>query len=221
MSLNFTTLSPFFVIIRSLNSSTVRSLPRVLIVSSVLSPSILPEGSSTFSRVTALRTSSGVSPYAASLAGSIFILMASFFDPHTLTALTPEMVCSLSLKLSSAYWLTSIMFLVSLLSVTAKMGCASASAFWTTGGSTSWGRRRMAPETLSRTSFTAVSISTSSLNSTVMRDDPSLLELDIERIPWTLLIADSRGSVICVSMTSELAPGNEVETVTMAGSTLG
>lgn len=79
----------------------------------------------------------------------------------------------------------------------------------------------MAPETLSRTSFTAVSMSTSSLNSTVMRDDPVTAGFDMERIPWILLIADSRGSVICVWMTSELAPGKEVETVTIAGSTLG
>ncbi len=64
-------------------------------------------------------------------------------------------------------------------------------------------------------------MSTSSLNSTVIRDEPSLLELDMERMPWTLFMADSSGSVICVSITSEFAPGKEVDTVTMAGSTLG
>lgn len=44
--------------------------PRVRIVSSVVLPSMLPEGSSTFSRSRAFFTSTGVMPYPAIFAGS-------------------------------------------------------------------------------------------------------------------------------------------------------
>ena len=54
---------------RSLNSSSVDNLPTVLIESSVLSPSILPDGSSIFSRLRALRTSTADRLNAASLDG--------------------------------------------------------------------------------------------------------------------------------------------------------
>ena len=54
-----------------------------------------------------------------------------------------------------------------------------------------------------------------------MRLDPSELTLEMERMPGIPLIASSSGSVICVSITSALAPGNEVLTEMIGGSTLG
>ena len=55
---------------RLLNSSVVCISPIVRMVSSVVLPSMLPEGSSTFSRSRAFFTSTGVMPYPAIFAGS-------------------------------------------------------------------------------------------------------------------------------------------------------
>ena len=101
------------------------------------------------------------------------------------------------------------------------MGFASASAFATVGGSQSRGNLLCACETLSLTSLAAVSRSTESSNSTVILLDPWLLTLVRVRTPGMPLIDCSRGSVICVSITSEFAPGYDVLTDIMAGSTLG
>ncbi len=64
----------------------------------------------------------------------------------------------------------------------------------------------MARETLSLTSFAAVSRSTSMSNSTVIVLRPSRLTDVNERIPAIPLIDSSSGSVICDSITSAFAP---------------
>ena len=88
-----------------------------------------------------------------------------------------------------------------------RIGMASASALDTVGGSQSRGSIRWARDTLSRTSLAAVSRSTDSSNSTVMRLLPYWLTDESERIPGIPLICCSSGSVIWFSMTSALAPG--------------
>ena len=95
----------------------------------------------------------------------------------------------------------------SLCMATIRMGVASASAFDTVGGSQSRGSHRWARDTLSRTSFAAVSRSTDSSNSTVMRLCPCWLTLVSERMPGIPLMFCSSGSVIWFSITSALAPG--------------
>ena len=82
----------------------------------------------------------------------------------------------------------------------------AASVFTITGGSQSGGNRLMTRETLSRTSLAAASKLPSILNSTVMRLSPSLLEEVKVRIPSIPLMDSSNGCVICVDITSELAP---------------
>ena len=87
------------------------------------------------------------------------------------------------------------------------MASLLASALETIGWeSISSGKLRMACETLSLTSFAAASKSFSKLNSIVMELLPWLLEEVIFRIPSIELIAFSRGSVICDSIISALAP---------------
>src|SRR5215217_1985405 len=99
---------------------------------------------------------------------------------------------------------------------------ALASAFVTTGGADiSCGNWRWAWLTLSRTSLAAVSKSASRSNSTVMLLLPTELVEVILRIPGTPLMAFSKGSVICDSITSELAPVYVVRTLIMGGSTEG
>ncbi|MNX89514.1 hypothetical protein D3C86_1215310 [compost metagenome] len=87
------------------------------------------------------------------------------------------------------------------------IGSESASALETTGGaSISCGRLRTACETLSRTSLAASSKFLSKLNSIVMLLLPWLLEDVMFRIPSIELMAFSKGSVICDSIMSALAP---------------
>jgi hypothetical protein len=97
-------------------------------------------------------------------------------------------------------------FRLSLLMLRLTIGTASASAFVTVGLSASGGSRRMARETLSRTSLAAVSISMPSSNSTVMEVRPSELVDLMVRIPSMPLMDSSRGSVIRDSITSAFAP---------------
>ena len=116
------------------------------------------------------------------------------------------MVCSCSFTVRSAISLSSSNERLSLWMATMRIGIASASAFDTVGGSQSRGRNRCARDTLSRTSFAAVSRFTDRSNSTVMRHCPCWLVLVSERIPGIPLMFCSSGSVIWLSMTSALAP---------------
>ena len=103
-------------------------------------PSMLPDGSSTFSLSTAFFTSIGVMPYPAILMGSSQSRMEYFFSPHMLTLLTSGIVCSCSFTVRSAISLSSSSGLFSLCRATMSIGEASASAFDTVGGSQSRGR---------------------------------------------------------------------------------
>ena len=76
------------------------------------------------------------------------------------------------------------------------MGCESALAFVTTGGSTSRGSLPKAEDTLSRTSLAALSRLVSRSNSTVMLAPPSRLLLVRFLMPAMPLILSSSGSVI-------------------------
>ena len=179
-----------------LNCSAVVINPMVRIVNSVVLPSILPDGNSTFSLSTALFMSIGVMPYPAILAGSSHKRMEYRFSPQILTPLTSLMVCNCSFTVRSAISLSSSNERLSLCKATIKIGVASASAFDTVGGSQSRGRKRCARDTLSRTSLAAVSKSTDNSNSTVMREEPCWLTLDSERMPGIPLMFCSNGSVI-------------------------
>src|SRR5687767_9780593 len=97
-----------------------------------------------------------------------------------------------------------------------------ASAFDTTGGDVrSWGSDRKACETLSRTSLAAASSSIVNSNSILMLLRPTLEEEVIFLIPAIPLIAFSKGSVICDSIISALAPEYDVLTLTLGGSMAG
>src|SRR5690349_10267395 len=103
-----------------------------------------------------------------------------------------------------------------------RIGSEEASAFDTTGGaSKSEGREREACDTLSRTSFAAVSRSTPKSNSTLMLLRPWLLLEVMFLIPAIPLMAFSNGSVIWVSRMSGLAPPYEVLTLILGGSMAG
>jgi hypothetical protein len=207
MSRTRITCSPDCFKIKLLNSSGVVIKPRARMVSSVEFPSILPAGKFH------IFTLDGI-PYIqrGHLVTSKFCRVEpdthgiSFFAPDG-TALTPEMVCNCSLKVSSAISVSSSNDRFGLLTAINIIGLASASAFETVGGSQSRGNKRCACETLSRTSFAAVSKSTESSNSTEMLLRPWLLELVSVLIPGIPLMDCSSGSVICVSITSEFAPG--------------
>ena len=220
-SLKRTILPSTSLMIRLLNSSAVCIRPRVRIVSSVVFPSTLPDGNSTFSLSTAFLISIGVMPYPDILIGSSHKRIEYFFSPQMLTPLTSLIVWSCSLTVRSAISLNSRSERLSLCNATIMIGRASASAFDTIGGSQSLGRKRCARETLSRTSLAAVSKSTESSNSTVMRQDPCWLTLDRERMPGIPLMFCSRGSVIWFSITSALAPAYEHCTEIMGLSTEG
>ena len=195
--------------------------PNVRMVSSVVFPSILPLGNSTFSLSTALFMSIGVIPYPDIFMGSSHRRMEYFFSPHILTPLTSGIVCSCSFTVRSAISLSSSNERLSLCRATIMMGRASASCFDTVGGSQSLGRNLCALETLSLTSLAAVSISTESSNSMVILLDPCWLTLESERMPGIPLMFCSRGSVIWFSITSAFAPGYEHCTEIMGLSTEG
>ncbi len=201
-----TTLPPSSRMIMALNWSSVSSRPSVRIVSSVLAPSMLPLGSSTFSRASALFTSSGVMPKPAIFSGSSNSFILYFFSPQICTVLTPGMVCNRSLNWFVAMSVSSNSDRWSLWMVMLTMLPASASLFTVIGGSTSCGRVLSARLTRSRTSLAAASRSTSSSNSTVMLLRPSLLMLVSERMPAMPLMDSSSGSVTWLSMMSALAP---------------
>ena len=131
---------PSFLIIRSSNILAVFIRPMVRIFSSIVLPSILPEGNSTFSLSTAVFTSIGVIPYPAILIGSSQRRMEYFFSPQIDTLLTSEIVCNCSLTVRSAISLNSSSERFSLCKATIRIGDASASAFETVGGSQSSGR---------------------------------------------------------------------------------
>ena len=192
---------------RLLNSSVVDICPMVRMLSSRVLPSMEPEGSSTFSLSRALFTSMGVTPYPDIFTGSSHRRMQYFFSPQIITLDTSWMVCSCSFTVRSAISLNSSRLRLSLCRATISMGMASASALDTVGGSQSRGKKRCALDTLSRTSLAAVSRSTESSNSTVMRHEPCWLTLVSERMPGIPLMFCSRGSVIWFSITSALAPG--------------
>src|SRR5690606_22643960 len=137
---------------------------------------------------------------------SIHRRIEGVFAPQIRASLTPGMVWYLSLKIFSASRVRSINDLLVLLMLVMMIGYESASAFETTGGSQSGGRLLIARDTLSRTSFAAASRSTSRSNSTEMVLLPSRLTEVRDFIPDIPLTDSSRGSVICDSMTSALAP---------------
>ena len=132
--------------------------------------------------------------------------MANLFSPQILIFETPGIVCNLSFKTLLAYSLRNNKSLLELCTVTVIILEEPASDLLTIGGSVSAGNERCAWETLSRTSFAAASRSKPTSNSTVMLLRPCVLTLDRERIPEIPLILSSRGSVICDSITSALAP---------------
>jgi hypothetical protein len=84
MSFKRTTGPPSSRMMRLLNSSAVVRRPSVRMLSSVLNPSMRPLGSSTFSRLSALRTSTGVTLKPAIFTGSSSSFMLYFLSPHTL-----------------------------------------------------------------------------------------------------------------------------------------
>ncbi len=121
--------------------------------------------------------------------------------------LTPGMVCNLSTNTLFAYSVICNWLRVLLCTVMERMASELASAFETTGGaSRSGGRDRCACDTLSRTSLAAASRSIPRSNSTLMLLVPLLLDEVIFLIPAIPFTAFSRGSVICVSIISALAP---------------
>ena len=132
--------------------------------------------------------------------------MAWVLEPQMSTRLTPEIVCSRSTKTSSAKRVSSSRLRWSLPMASATTGLASASALEIDGGSTSGGRLRWARKTRSRTSLAARSRSAPRSNSTWMVLRPSRLVEVRVRMPSMPLIDSSSGSVICVSITSALAP---------------
>ena len=140
MSLKRMIWFPSCLMIRSSNIFAVSIRPIVRMFSSMVLPSMLPEGSSTFSLSTAFFTSIGVMPYPAILMGSSQRRMAYFFSPQMETLLTSEMVCNCSFTVRSAISLSSSSERFSLWRATIRMGDASASAFDTVGGSQSRGR---------------------------------------------------------------------------------
>ncbi len=81
------------------------------------------------------------------------------------------------------------------------------STFWISGGSASTGSWSSIPETRSRTSLAAPSMSRSMLNSMVMAERPSSLTDSMVSMPST---PDTRSSISCVmrvSTTFAEAPG--------------
>jgi hypothetical protein len=92
------------------------------------------------------------------------------------------------------------------------------SSFWTMGGSASSGRYPTAPETLSRTSWAAMSMSRSREKVIVIWEYPCP-ELEVSTLmPSMVLTCCSMTSVMSDSTTSGDAPGRMVITVTMGTS---
>ncbi len=100
-------------------------------------------------------------------------------------------------------------------------GLESVFTFMITGSVMSSGSRERMAEICSRTSWTARSMSRSSSNSTMTEDEPSMLEDETVRTPFTVLTASSILSVTSMSMISGLAPVSLVVMLTMGKSTLG
>ncbi len=75
---------------------------------SIVSPSSVPVGSSTFAACSALRTSMAVSPWATRASGSSHSRMAYSLYPQMSTWPTPEMVSKRDLNRLSASALSSI-----------------------------------------------------------------------------------------------------------------
>ena len=128
------------LMMRLLNCWAVCIRPNVRMVSSVVFPSILPLGNSTFSLSTAFLMSIGVIPYPDIFIGSSHRRIEYFFSPQMLTPLTSGMVCNCSFTVRSAISLNSSRERLSLCRATIMIGRASASAFETVGGSQSLGR---------------------------------------------------------------------------------
>lgn len=92
MSLKRIMRLPSLFTMRSSNIFAVFISPIVRMFSSMVLPSMLPDGSSTFSLSTAFFTSIGVMPYPAIFIGSSHSRMEYFFSPQMLTLLTSGMV---------------------------------------------------------------------------------------------------------------------------------
>ncbi len=86
------------------------------------------------------------------------------------------------------------------------MTSASASTFWISGGSASSGRSSRTAEMRSRISLAAPSTSRSMLNSTVIRERPSMLDDAMVLMPSTPAMLSSINSVMRVSTTLAAAP---------------
>ena len=81
------------------------------------------------------------------------------------------------------------------------------STFWMSGGSASTGSWSRIPDTRSRTSFAAPSMSRSMSNSMVIFERPSSLTDSMVRIPSTPETRSSMSWVMRVSTTLAAAPG--------------
>ena len=199
----------------------MENLPKVRTVTSVVFPSTLPDGNSTFSLSSADFISSGVRPYAESFAGSIHKRIAYFLSPQMRISDTPGMVCNCFLMVFAAISLISRRLRSLLCTVTTKIASEFASAFDTVGGSMSAGNCLCTRATRSRTSFADVSRSLLSENSTVIVLAPSRL-IDVSDVMPAIPLSDSSNtSVILDSITSAFAPGYAAFTVMIGGSTAG
>src|SRR6185295_18555426 len=101
------------------------------------------------------------------------------------------------------------------------IGWSSGFCFEQTGGSTSFGRRRVACAIFVCTSWSAASMSRPSSNSTVTVAESCLLTEEMSLIPSTVMHASSTTSTTSLSITSGAAPRNRRLTVTCGKSTSG
>jgi hypothetical protein len=108
-----------------------------------------------------------------------------------------------------------------LASTTEITGSASGSDFWITGGRMFGGSWRIAPDTFSRTSWAASSMSRSSTNLAVILVVPSVVMADSSSRPDSVESASSIGITTWVVTSSGVAPGSRTLMLTVAGSALG
>ena len=158
-----------------MRSKSRTSLIRPIVRSSISDGPAMnePPGTSTFWRCTASRTASTVSPYALRRSALSRSWISRRRSPMKLTSPT-------SLTVSS----TCLIFLseISVISfgerspetTIVRMGAASGSVFWMTGGKVSRGNFATMVATLSRTSWTAISMSRSRMKVTKTIEKPWL-----------------------------------------------
>ena len=179
-----------------------------------------PPGTSMFWRVTALRTLSTDRPYALSRSAFSSSWISRLRSPIRLTDPTSFTVSSACFTFLSAISVSSFRSR-GLYTAKLRIGAASGSIFWMFSGRVSRGNWLTTPASLSRTSWTAVSMSRSSVNVIVTRALPWSDDARSSSMPLIVLTASSMRLVICVSISSALAPGSIALTFTTGLSVFG